>query len=92
MALARLSRLSLNVLKESAVKDVKFRGSALHQIRSVVYSENGGILPMPEKVAWGLPKVLLVVGASVYVGGTISKNGAAFLEEHDIFVPDEDDD
>jgi len=57
----------------------------------VVYSESGAILERPERVSFGLVKVLVVVGVSVFIGGTISKNGAEFLEEHDLFVPDEDD-
>lgn len=92
MALMRLSRLPINVLREPVIKSVKLRNLAVNQTRSVVYSESGAILSKPDRVPWGLLKVLVVVFASVYVGGTISKNGAAFLEEHDIFVPDEDDD
>lgn len=34
----------------------------------------------------------LVVVPFLYVGNLISKNFAALLEEHDIFVPEDDDD
>ena len=64
----------------------------VNSVRTVVYSESGAILERPERVSYGLLKVLVVVGVSVVLGGTISKNGADFLEEHDLFVPDEDDD
>lgn len=34
----------------------------------------------------------IVVVPFLYVGNLISKNFAALLEEHDIFVPEDDDD
>lgn len=34
----------------------------------------------------------MVVVPFLYVGTQISKNFAALLEEHDIFVPEDDDD
>jgi len=68
------------------------RAPRVNSVRTVVYSESGAILEKPERVSFGLLKVLFVVGVSVFIGGTISKNGAEFLEEHDLFVPDEDDD
>lgn len=37
-------------------------------------------------------QVFLVVIPGVTIGASISKYGAAFLEEHDIFVPSDDDD
>lgn len=37
-------------------------------------------------------QVFLVVVPGVTVGASLSKYGAAFLEEHDIFVPSDDDD
>jgi len=60
--------------------------------RTVVYSETGAVLDRPEQVRFGLLKVLLVVVPFVYLGATMSKSGAAFLEENDIFVPAEEDD
>jgi hypothetical protein len=68
------------------------RAPNVNLVRTVVYSDTGAILPKPEKVPFGLLKVLVVVGLSVFIGGTISKNGAEFLEEHELFIPDEDDD
>lgn len=62
------------------------------QVRSVVYTETGGLLDKPEQVRFGLVKVLAVAIPFIYLGGTISMKGAAFLEENDIFVPQEDDD
>ncbi|GFQ81377.1 hypothetical protein TNCT_137511 [Trichonephila clavata] len=61
-------------------------------VRHAVTTDTGAMLPNPEKMPFGLFRVLLTVLPGLYLGATISKEGAAFLEENDIFVPDEDDD
>ncbi|XP_009994683.1 PREDICTED: essential MCU regulator, mitochondrial [Chaetura pelagica] len=45
-----------------------------------------------QKTPFGLLRVFSVVIPFLYVGTQISKNFAALLEEHDIFVPEDDDD
>ncbi|XP_034568111.1 essential MCU regulator, mitochondrial-like [Notolabrus celidotus] len=60
--------------------------------RTVVTTSSGGILPKPKKVSFGLIRIGLVVVPFLYVGTQISKSFAALLEEHDIFVPEDDDD
>ena len=93
MALLRLSRSQLvafrNVLCSNPAVQ---RAPSVNSVRTLVYSESGALLERPQRVSFGVLKVLAVVGISVFIGGTISKNGAEFLEEHDLFVPDEDDD
>ena len=42
--------------------------------------------------SFGLFRISVVVNHFLYVGTLISKNFAALLEEHDIFVPEDDDD
>jgi len=95
MALSRLCRLQLvafrNALRSNSSVTVD-RAAGVNSVRTLVYSESGALLERPQRVPFGLLKVLTVVGISVFIGGTISKNGAEFLEEHDLFVPDEDDD
>lgn len=61
-------------------------------VRHRVTSNTGAFLPQPEKTPFGIVRVLLTVLPGLYLGATISKEAAAFLEENDIFVPDEDDD
>lgn len=56
------------------------------------YAENGAILEKPVQTRLAFVKVMLVVVPFLTVGATISKNAAAFLEENDIFVPDDDED
>lgn len=60
--------------------------------RNRVTTDTGAFLPEPKKTSFGILRVLLAVLPGLYLGATISKECAAFLEENDIFVPDEDDD
>ncbi|KAG8556273.1 hypothetical protein GDO81_018001 [Engystomops pustulosus] len=60
--------------------------------RTAISTNTGAIYPNPEKVSFGLLRVFSVVIPFLYVGTLISKNFAALLEEHDIFVPEDDDD
>ncbi|XP_059195137.1 single-pass membrane protein with aspartate-rich tail 1b [Centropristis striata] len=62
------------------------------QIRTAVTTSSGAILPRPAKTPFGLIRMTAVVVPFLYVGTLISKNFAALLEEHDIFVPEDDDD
>ena len=93
MALSRLSRLHLvafrNVFNSNSAVG---RVPRVSSVRTVVYSDSGAILKRPERVSFGLLKVLTVVGVSVTIGGYISKNIAELLEEREWFIPDEDDD
>ncbi|XP_034984388.1 essential MCU regulator, mitochondrial [Zootoca vivipara] len=60
--------------------------------RNITVTRTGAILPKPVKMPFGLLRVFAVVIPFLYVGTQISKNFAALLEEHDIFVPEDDDD
>merc|ERR1712212_255816 len=60
--------------------------------RTAVSTTTGAILPKPDKISFGLFRMTAVVVPFLYVGTLISKNFAALLEEHDIFVPEDDDD
>ncbi|CDQ91089.1 essential MCU regulator, mitochondrial-like [Oncorhynchus nerka] len=64
----------------------------LNQCRNAVSTANGGVQPKPDKISFGLIRMTAVVIPFLYVGTLISKNFAALLEEHDIFVPEDDDD
>ncbi|XP_007883856.1 single-pass membrane protein with aspartate-rich tail 1b [Callorhinchus milii] len=60
--------------------------------RAALTTSNGAILPKPDKMSFGLMKVMVVVVPFLYLGTQISKSFASVLEEHDIFVPVDDDD
>ncbi|XP_072889579.1 essential MCU regulator, mitochondrial [Hemitrygon akajei] len=67
-------------------------GGQLDSARNMLVSKSGAILPKPEKISFGLLKIFVVVIPFLYMGTLISKNFASLLEEHDIFVPADDDD
>ncbi|XP_058877271.1 essential MCU regulator, mitochondrial-like [Acipenser ruthenus] len=60
--------------------------------RSAVTTASGKMLPKPVKTSFGLVRMTAVVLPFLYIGTLISKSFAALLEEHDIFVPEDDDD
>ena len=49
-------------------------------------------MPKPEVQRLGIVKVFACAIPGIYIGATVAREGAAFLEENDIFVPDDDDD
>ncbi|XP_078286768.1 essential MCU regulator, mitochondrial [Rhinoraja longicauda] len=67
-------------------------GRQLDSVRNMFVTKSGTILPKPEKTSFGLMKVFIVVIPFLYMGTLISKSFASLLEEHDIFVPTDDDD
>ncbi|XP_026202173.1 essential MCU regulator, mitochondrial [Anabas testudineus] len=92
-ALGRLSRLSvLRNGRTAPVAPLSGPGRTTTQRRTAVCSSSGAILPKPKKTPFGLFRIALVVVPFLYVGTLISKSFAALLEEHDIFVPEDDDD
>ncbi|KAJ0033013.1 hypothetical protein NQD34_000120 [Periophthalmus magnuspinnatus] len=90
LPLLRIFTQNPGTLTRNGVKTTNIsRGT---QSRTVVSTSSGGILPKPEKTPFGLIRMTVVVVPFLYVGTLISKNFAALLEEHDIFVPEDDDD
>ncbi|XP_017285990.1 single-pass membrane protein with aspartate-rich tail 1b [Kryptolebias marmoratus] len=87
----RLSTRNMGIMTRnpSSKTSSMFRAT---QSRTVVSTQSGAILPKPEKTPFGLIRMTIVVVPFLYVGTLISKNFAALLEEHDIFVPEDDDD
>ncbi|KAH8362348.1 essential MCU regulator, mitochondrial [Drosophila serrata] len=64
----------------------------LRRHMSSVYYRSGAIRPKPEEMPFGLLAIFCAVIPGLFVGATISKNVANFLEENDLFVPSDDDD
>jgi hypothetical protein len=55
--------------------------------------DTGGIVAEPERHRiFGLIKAMLTMTAGLTVGAWFSKKMAAFLEENELFVPEDDDD
>lgn len=61
--------------------------------RNVTTSASGIILDEPLRYhRFGLLKTILTMTAGLAVGAWVSKNFANFLEENELFVPEDDDD
>ncbi|CAG01655.1 unnamed protein product, partial [Tetraodon nigroviridis] len=91
-ALGLLARLSALRSNSRFTAFASGPGRTVTPARTAVCSSSGAILPKPKKTPFGLIRIALVVVPFLYVGTQISKNFAALLEEHDIFVPEDDDD
>ncbi|XP_047212913.1 essential MCU regulator, mitochondrial-like [Girardinichthys multiradiatus] len=92
-ALVRLLRLSaVRNGRLSPRRPFNAPGRTVTPSRKAVCTSSGAILPKPKKTPFGLFRIALVVVPFLYVGTQISKSFAALLEEHDIFVPEDDDD
>ncbi|KAL8595063.1 hypothetical protein ACOMHN_002041 [Nucella lapillus] len=61
-------------------------------IRTKVCSETGALMEKPVHVRFGLLKVACTVTPFLLTGGYLSREFASLLEEHELFVPDDDDD
>nr|CAX73879.1 hypothetical protein [Schistosoma japonicum]CAX73880.1 hypothetical protein [Schistosoma japonicum] len=54
------------------------------------YSSTGAVYSRPLTTPLGLVKATCVIVSSICTGAWISRNGAEFLEENEIFVPEDD--
>ena len=61
------------------------------RFRSGVEFKSGAIKPKPTESPLGPLLVLGAVIPGLFIGAQISKSVANFLEENDLFVPDDDD-
>ena len=78
-----------NVKKEASTN----QSSSVGKRNLTTVLASGGIVDEPERYRrFGLLKVVLTMTAGLTVGSWISKNMAAFLEENELFVPEDDDD
>ncbi|XP_034133226.1 essential MCU regulator, mitochondrial [Drosophila guanche] len=59
---------------------------------SGIYFRSGALKPKPDEMPFGIFAIFCAVIPGLFIGATISKNVANFLEENDLFVPSDDDD
>lgn len=78
--------------KDGDISAGRGSGRSLAPSRSVIVTRSGAILPKPVKTPFGLLRVFSIVIPSLYVGTLVSKGIAALLDEHVIFVQEDDDD
>lgn len=62
------------------------------QRRQSTHFRSGALKPKPEETPFGMVGVLCSVLPGLFIGAAISKSVANFLEENDLFVPEDDDD
>ncbi len=63
------------------------------QLRCATTRESGAVLDEPRReVRYGLLKVFFSVFTGLSIGAWVSQKMAAFLEENELFVPEDDDD
>ncbi|XP_017146456.1 essential MCU regulator, mitochondrial [Drosophila miranda] len=91
-----VSRLTfpLQAAKQVARKAAGNPSNSIIQRRhmSGVYFRSGALKPKPDEMPFGLFAIFCAVIPGLFIGATISKNVANFLEENDLFVPSDDDD
>ncbi|XP_071797694.1 essential MCU regulator, mitochondrial-like isoform X2 [Asterias amurensis] len=92
--MATLGRIVTGILRKETARNVCKNQllARTQQVRCKTTTETGALLAKPTTINLGLSKIVLVTVPFLYLGATISKEGAAFLEENDIFIPDDDDD
>lgn len=66
--------------------------SVRKQPHSVSTSLKDGIPAVPLRKRLSIPIVFGCIGTGLFIGQHIAKKFAAFLEEMELFVPDDDDD
>lgn len=52
-------------------------------------TRSGAVRPQPKQTKFGIFKVFLIVVPVVLFGASVSNKGAEFLEDSEIFVPDD---
>ena len=60
--------------------------------QTVATRVDGTIPPVPLRKRLSMPVVFTCIGTGLFIGQTIAKKLAAFLEEMELFVPEDDDD
>uniref|UniRef100_A0A914WHW5 Essential MCU regulator, mitochondrial n=1 Tax=Plectus sambesii TaxID=2011161 RepID=A0A914WHW5_9BILA len=81
----------LVLLLRSRFMAVKAVHETLFNAKTAMHA-NKLVEPEPFRIPFGIAKLALVTGGSMYIGGMVAKHAALFLEENEIFVPDEEDD
>ncbi|TMW52966.1 hypothetical protein DOY81_001999 [Sarcophaga bullata] len=92
MILLRYSQLKAAAINLSPLRQVCGRTINEIQRRHATHFRSGALKPKPEEMPFGMVGVLCAVVPGLFIGAAISKSVANFLEENDLFVPEDDDD
>ncbi|XP_060654834.1 essential MCU regulator, mitochondrial [Drosophila nasuta] len=91
MIVSRLANPFNAAIHQLARQSVRKEVNVTRQM-SGVHFRSGALKPKPGEMPFGLFAIICAVIPGLFVGATISKNVANFLEENDLFVPSDDDD
>ncbi|KAH8404203.1 hypothetical protein KR215_012272 [Drosophila sulfurigaster] len=91
MIVSRLANPLNAAIHQLARQSVRKEVNITRQM-SGVHFRSGALKPKPGEMPFGLFAIICAVIPGLFVGATISKNVANFLEENDLFVPSDDDD
>ncbi|XP_030554287.1 essential MCU regulator, mitochondrial [Drosophila novamexicana] len=91
MSVSRLA-YPLNVALHKFAQQTACNNNIVRRRMSGVTFRSGAFKPKPSEMPFGLLAIFCAVIPGLFVGATISKNVANFLEENDLFVPADDDD
>ncbi|TDG51090.1 hypothetical protein AWZ03_002453 [Drosophila navojoa] len=92
MIVSRLAYPLNGALRQLAQQAARNNNNIVRRQMSGIVYRSGAFKPKPEEMPFGLFAILCAVIPGLFVGATISKNVANFLEENDLFVPSDDDD
>ena len=84
---SEFSTVTCNITSSSKI------GSCTTEKRQLTTTSSGAILDEPWRhQRFGLLKAILTMATGLSIGAWMSKNMANFLEENELFVPEDDDD
>lgn len=94
MIVSRLAQLknAASVTNVTSLKQLAGRTLSEVQRRNATHFRSGALKPKPEEMPFGMMGVVCAVVPGLFIGAAISKSVANFLEENDLFVPEDDDD
>lgn len=91
MSTSPASQFTTNQQQSKKLKRSEHYFNDYHLIKNV-HSETGAIYGVPTWYKFGIVKLLVTFSAFLLVGAQISKSFVRFLEENDIFKPEDDED
>jgi len=86
---------AINSLRQIAARSLSPQLKRLHTSRSLgeVFTATDAVMPQPQRTsALGVIGVTVASGVGIYAGGVMSMHMAAWLEENELFTPQDDDD
>ncbi|XP_013100566.1 essential MCU regulator, mitochondrial [Stomoxys calcitrans] len=90
--IAQIKAVATSISSSPTIRQLLGRTISEVQRRQATHFRSGALKPKPEETPFGMVGVLCSVLPGLFIGAAISKSVANFLEENDLFVPEDDDD